>query len=72
MSNDADDLRGGVLQSLPTVSTLLVMGRREKARELLDALTASGIEAIAAGCADPAGLARELAALRAKVRSVQG
>ena len=51
--------------------TTLAEKRPLKAREYADELAWDALDAIAAGCDDPAGLARDLAALRAEVSAAQ-
>jgi len=67
----ANELRSIVADGLDGVRVTLAEGRPLKAQEYADALAWDAIDAIAAGCDAPAGLARDLAALRAEVEAAQ-
>lgn len=66
-----NELRAVVTSGLDGVRVTLAEGRPLKAREYADELAWDALDAIAAGCDDPAGLARDLAALRAEVSAAQ-
>ena len=66
-----NELRSIVADGLDGVRVTLAEKRPLKAREYADALAWDALAAIAAGCDDPAGLARDLAVLRAEVSAAQ-
>ncbi len=66
-----NELRAVVTSGLDGVRVTLAEGRPLKAQEYADELAWDALDAIAAGCDDPAELARDLAALRAEVSAAQ-
>lgn len=68
----SNELRPVVAARFAYARALLVDRRPKEAEEQLRYVADIALEAIAAGCDDPAGLARELNALRAEVNASRG
>jgi hypothetical protein len=67
----ANELRAAAVRDIAGVREWLADDRPLKASECADEVAWDALDAIAAGCDDPAGLARDLAALRDEVRAAQ-
>ena len=67
----ANELRAAAVRDIAGVREWLADDRPLKASECADEVAWDALDAIAAGCDDPAGLARDLAALRAEVSAAQ-